>query len=423
MKGQTNIVGLTPVWRAGKRNDAFRVFVFKDGKNTAISAKIHPTLSEINFYLKSQRLKRAEAERDNRFQALKQKLFQELKSEFGLSIYHIEEKIALKTKEFNFEDSLEEFNSYLSDTGVAQTYCATVRRIWLPFFIQKGCRHPKDFRQWRRQAQDHVRSAKKAKRNEPYSIHTRNSLVTPLNRYLEFLSEYDYISATDVFSLSSKITLEQKKRISSQARPRETYTLRDLLSIKEKIDTTYKENLSRKLEAYALYFGLCTGLRRGNILGLKAKNLHPDAEVPYFETEDNIVDGWSRGQSGKVVIKKATKTFVGSVSLPMLMPSKDILIEVAGFLKSHLPADSYLIDRTPTGVSKLWKKIAAECKFPYLHPHGWKHSYATIGAEHLGTWFRGNPYVFQKCCMHEDFRTTQRYIDTRSENFLKAFKE
>jgi integrase len=77
----------------------------------------------------------------------------------------------------------------------------------------------------------------------------------------------------------------------------------------------------------------------------------------------------------------------------------------------------------PDGAGKLWRKIADECGFEYSSPHGWKHSYATNGAMNLQGWYKGNSYLLQKCCMHEDFRTTSKYINDTSDSFLGAFQE
>jgi len=105
------------------------------------------------------------------------------------------------------------------------------------------------------------------------------------------------------------------------------------------------------------------------------------------------------------------------------MPSTEILVEVARFLKANVLADDYLLKRHPTGVGKLWKKITQECGFRYVNPHNWKKSYATVGAAHLGEWYKNNSYLFHKCCLHEDFRTTEKYIHQDADSFLEAFKK
>jgi len=124
----------------------------------------------------------------------------------------------------------------------------------------------------------------------------------------------------------------------------------DLVDIKKKIDATYANDLQKKLRAYALYFGVCTGLRRGNFMGMRVENLVPEAKTPHFKVTDNIVSGWSRGKKGVIVFENSTKTTSdedGTIRLPLLQPSRDILIEVTSLLKQHLNAQDRLLDAHP----------------------------------------------------------------------------
>lgn len=186
----------------------------------------------------------------------------------------------------------------------------------------------------------------------------------------------------------------------------------------------YADNKELKLRAYAIYFGVCTGLRRGNILGMKAGSLYPDSELPYFEVGDDVVSGWSRGEKGTLIFQNSTKTTSGEeiIKLPLLQPSRDILVEVATFLKNNIAPEEYILQCCPDTVAKWWEKIALECEFKYLSCHLWKHSYATTGALHLRDWYKGNPLLLQRCCLHEDLRTTQKYIKKMYNQLLEAFK-
>jgi hypothetical protein len=56
-----------------------------------------------------------------------------------------------------------------------------------------------------------------------------------------------------------------------------------------------------------------------------------------------------------------------------------------------------------------------------LNPHQWKHSYATIGAQHLAEWYNGRASDLQKCCMHEKYDTTLGYIQMSGDDFLGQF--
>lgn len=203
-----------------------------------------------------------------------------------------------------------------------------------------------------------------------------------INEYMKFLREYDYIIDEDLFTVHTRVTLDQRKRgLTSQFRKTDTYSHEDLNDIKSKIDEKYKDDPLWKHRAYCFYFGLCTGLRRGNLLGLKASDLFPDHEVPHFVTRDNIVSGWSRGIRGAITLENSTKTFVGQVALPMVQPSVGVLQEVARHIKKNVAPESYILVCFPCTSGKWWKKICLECGFRYVNPHSWKHGYSTRGGD------------------------------------------
>jgi integrase len=127
-------------------------------------------------------------------------------------------------------------------------------------------------------------------------------------------------------------------------------------------------------------------------------------------------------RKGALVFEDSTKITSGErIQLPLVQPSPEILVDVARFLKKHIAPKDRLLECYPDTIVKWWRQIAKECDFNFLHPHAWKHSYATIGALHLHDWYRGNPYFLQKCCLHSSFRTTEKYINQVSNQFLKAF--
>lgn len=425
-KLNTNISGLTFSWRHGKTFDALRVFVYQNKKYISISAKVHPTLNQINRFLESGGMRSSQALEDSQFQALFQRIQHELKSEHGLKTYKAIENLNFITKKFNFQNSIEEFFTYKSDVACAHAYKIWIQKFWLPFFISKGCEHPIEFIRWKQQAVTHVRTAKN-KSDKKYSHHTYGSLTKSLNEYLRFLKAYEYISEEHFFTIYVKLTLEQQKRgHHANKRSTDTYTEEDLFDIKNKIDRIYAGNPKIKLRAYALYLGICTGLRRGNFLGLKAKHLFPDAKVPYFQLADNIVKAWSRGHKGVLTFENASKMSAfeeGSIQIPLIQPSKSVVVEVANYLKNNLSAEQRLIEAHPDSINRIWEKICKECDFKYLSPLQWRHSYATIGALHLHDWYKGNAYLLQQCCLHSSIKMTEKYINQKSTQLLKAFEE
>ncbi len=99
--------------------------------------------------LRAHKLKKAEANQDNHFQALKHRLYEELKGKYALPKYKIQEKLDLKSKEFNFEDNLDEFVAVKSTHSIPFAYKAWMKRFWMPFFLGHGCNHPKDFKNFK----------------------------------------------------------------------------------------------------------------------------------------------------------------------------------------------------------------------------------------------------------------------------------
>lgn len=423
-KGKTNIIGLIEDFRPNDHHDGYRVAVCKDGKQQAwIGPKVDPRVRQINDHLKRNRLREEQALEDKEFLRLRSTLHSVLKDEHGLREYRIRERIFHESKEFDFHASLDDFVEYKSDTSIPVRHRYYMEQIWLPFYSELGCQHPREWKQYRGRARQHIKTVKKKERDERYSPETRVGIAATLNQYMNWCLSDGHITENEHFNLSAGLTLEQKKQSqSTQQRSKEVYSVDDLIDMKKKIDATYANNLLMKVRAYGIYFGVGSGLRRGNLLGMESQDLQPDSElIPHFCTRHNIVDGSGRGKKGPQVLLYSSKTTVGIVKLPMIQPSVGVLQEVARFLKAHLRPDEPIVKCHPSTVARWWKKICQECGFKYISPHGWKHSYATNGAEHFVEWYGGDAYLLQKCCMHESFQTTQKYINQKGDSLLKAF--
>lgn len=420
---KTGVKGLFAVFRSGEKHDSFRVQIHTAASgNVWLSGKVDPRLKQINDYLRYKCLRKDAAEKDSDFLTMKHRLFADLQQEYSLAHYRGREKILLETKEFNFEDSMKKFVQFKSDTSVPKKHESILKNVWLPFYLEKGCKHPTEFHQWRKQALMHVKTTKKVDSDERYSSNTWTSLTTTHNEYMRFLLDNGDIQDKHFFTILATITTEQRKRgLTSKSRKFDTYSEQEVIEIKAKIDATYANNLHMKVRAYALYLGVCTGLRKGNLIGLTGENLHPDDPMPHIETNDNIVSGWSRGIPGTVVLENSTKTFVGTIKLPLIQPSPEIARDVCAFLKANIAAGNRILECHPRTVATWWKEIAKECGFKYLMPHDWKHSYATIGSLHFQDWYKGNPYFLQACCLHEKIETTMRYVKQKADQFLAAF--
>ena len=429
-KGKINIQGIYTLWRPGTKCDALRVIVRPSQKPpVVISAKTFPLLGTINDLIRNKGLRSNAALDDGEVKSFFDRLCQELKQEYALSYYRAIEKIELKKKGFDFEESLEAFETYKSSHSISHSYRNIVEKFWLPFFLNKhSCSHPRDFVNFHAEAESYLRSAK-TKYGTPYSPAAYNRKTTPINEYMRFLKKKRVIESAQFFTLDDRLTLEERKRKKiNPVRSTDTYSKSELVEIKRRIDATFshntEEDLKWKLRAYGIFLGcFCFGLRIGNVLGLPAGNLFPNADVPYAQLKDNVVSGWSRGLKGDITIENATKTsYDDNVKVPFLLPSVKICQELAVFLMTHIPADEPIL-KCSTGVPcRWWKEIARRCKFRYIHPHGGKHSFATIGAANLQL-FKNNNYLLQFCCLHKDYQTTQKYINQKSDEILKLFAQ
>jgi len=124
-----------------------------------------------------------------------------------------------------------------------------------------------------------------------------------------------------------------------------------------------------------------------------------------------------------LTLEYSSKTTVGVVKLPMIQPSTEAVQEVARFLKANLKPNQRLIQCHTSTFGRWWMQVCRKIGIKYVSPHGWKHSYATIGAENFVEWYKGDAYLLQKCCMHESFQTTQKYINQKGDALLKAFAQ
>ena len=137
--------------------------------------------------------------------------------------------------------------------------------------------------------------------------------------------------------------------------------------------------------------------------------------------ETALLDPHLLGLKSRLHQEESTKTFVGTIRLPLIQPSKPAVIDVCNFLKAHLDADHRIVLCHPRTVSEWWRKIAKQCSFRFISPHDWKHTYATLGAQNLHQWYQGNGYLLQQCCLHKKYETTLQYINQTADTFLGAF--
>lgn len=186
-KNKTGIRGLTERWRTRKNYDVYQVGITTVRPTKWISPKDHATAKHLDLLIKSRKLREKTAASDNDFQTLRHRLLQELAHENALRSYKIQERLNLKTKQFNFQNSIKQLVDFKMDTSVSCKHESILLTFWLPFFQSKGCEHPRDFKNWRKQAIMHIRTAKKIDSDEKYSVNTWTTLASSFNEYMKFL--------------------------------------------------------------------------------------------------------------------------------------------------------------------------------------------------------------------------------------------
>lgn len=442
---ESRIKGLQFYWREGVHFDALRAQVYdrQTRRTIWISSKTNELIKQINDYLRHKKLHKSNAISDAHFVALKERFAEEMKLKHGLTSYLAKKRVELKTKEFDFDVFLNLFFKQKSQTtAVANSYLGWLKFFWMPLLREKyGCEHPSQFINFEGFIEDDIRQAK-TRQGKPYSPHTYSGLTSAFNEFMKFLKKKKVINQEAFFLVYVETdTLEQEKRGKTVSnRGKEYYKSDEIYEIKKKIDHTFptegdlsghtlKENKKWKLRAYAILLGCCMGLRRGNIIGLKAEDLHPENQVPYLITSDNIVVGHSRAEKGALKLENSTKTFKGRVELPFIQPDVDTLVELANYIKSEVKKGYILTGGSKTGTifpdsfNAFWRKISERAKFRYVHPHGFKHGYASRGAVKLGDWYNNSVYFLHRCCMHSKFETTQNYIKSSvKDGFIDEFK-
>lgn len=284
-KSKSNIPGLIEDYRRNDEFDGYRVAVCKDGKQQKwLGPKVDPRIRQLNDYLKRNHLREAEALQDTEFLRMRSAFLNAFKDEHGLKEYRVRERVFHESKEFDYRASLDEFMAYKSDTAIPVRHRYYMTQIWLPFFSGLGCNHPREWKTYRGRARQHVRTVKKKHKDERYSPETWVGIAATLNEYMNWCLDEGYITEPEHFSLSVGLTLEQKKQNqSSQQRDDDVYSIDELLDMKKRIDSVYQDNLKWKLRAYGIYFGVGSGLRRGNLLGMEAQDLQPDSDLRWFE--------------------------------------------------------------------------------------------------------------------------------------------
>ena len=175
----------------------------------------------------------------------------------------------------------------------------------------------------------------------------------------------------------------------------------------------YEEDIIRNNHDDFLFpfIALMTGMRRGEILALKWKDI--DFEKDLIFVSRSIVF------SGRVAYEKGTKTEAGIREIPLLAPLKEVLLKLPhkepnGFILSDDGGKSHLTERAFSCRMEKYKKThGITCT-----AHMLRHSYATIAIE-CGV----PPKTVQTLLGHKQLSTTlDIYTDCRRDLINDAAK-
>ena len=162
---KTSIIGLTEEWRSNDQNDSYRIAVYR-GKQIWISGKIDADLSAINMYLQRSTLRQSDALADPQFLRMRSALHLKYRDQYGLKEYATRMRVKYDDALFDFGGALELYTQHKAETtSIPMQHQRYMKDLWYPFFREKGCRHPKDWKAWRSQAKMHIKTVKKVNSN------------------------------------------------------------------------------------------------------------------------------------------------------------------------------------------------------------------------------------------------------------------
>lgn len=136
---------------------------------------------------------------------------------------------------------------------------------------------------------------------------------------------------------------------------------------------TYLAALKDHPHGLALALGLCLGLRRGEICGLRWGDIDFDAE------EIHVINQRLRLASGAIVdAPPKSETSLRTIPAPASAP----LMEALRASRGH-PA-AYVCKLTPSGLDSAHRRLVKALGLPYIPLHGLRHSFATSCIRHGG---------------------------------------
>jgi integrase len=417
--------GIYISWKSLRSYDDIKIFCKPPGieKQVAISIDDCPEYKTLRTYAKEKFLNKEAQEKDKRFNQYFSACLRAIARQYGLE-ETAKNQIALSRTKFDFTQMIDDFMKFKRVKSKGN-YKSALVNFWMPLIINKI--KIEDPNQWKSHAEEFVSHLFEYRKSdgEPLSPHSYTTYCTPIDEFIKFLNMKNIIENNNKFSVYSFLGFgDTSKSDFTRKRGEDYYSFQDYMYIKSQIDDLYRDIPEKKLLGYVYLLTLSTGIRRGNILGLKHESFKLDHEVPHIELEDNILDGNAYGETGVMVEKKSTKTTKNQRMLvPLRQPSPEVALEVAAFIRDNTYPYKYILHVHPTTFTKAWREMSRELGVRYIHVHGMRHSVATNGALALTTLYKGDVNLLRNQMTHANFRTTEKYLrKVNPEDTLKGYK-
>jgi integrase len=389
----------------------------------AISIDEFPEYKILRNYIRDNGLTQNECETNKKVNELFSKCLRSIARKFGLE-ESAKEALALNRVKFDYITAVDEFLKFKRVKSKGN-YQSALLNFWMPLVINKlKIDNPNHWHAHAEEFVAHMFSYRKSD-GEPLSTHSYTTYCTPLDEFIKYLNMKGVIANNNVFSVYKFLGFGDTSNMKeSRKRGDDYYRFDDYKLIKSRIDELYHDDPSKKLLGYVYLLTLSTGIRRGNVLGLKRESFKLEHEIPHIELEDNVLDGNAYGKGGVIVEKKATKTTKNQrVLVPLIQPSPEIAIDVARYVRDNTPSGNYILNMHPTTFTKGWRSMCRELGVRYIHIHGMRHSVATNAVLNMSELYAGRVDLIKHQLSHANFRTTEKYLRTvNPEEILKGYK-
>lgn len=211
---------------------------------------------------------------------------------------------------------------------------------------------------------DHVRRAYRAIRDSPRGRGRSNTLLrtakTALNGALEMAVQSQVLIRNPAAGISLKASRDAERRITPHWDLEQTRTF-----LEQAPDTPWGRVFA---------FALMTGLRRGEVLGLRWRSVVLEGDRPRF----HVVDNWTRADNRPLLT-----TLKGKGQrrwLPVSGPTLDLLrrLKAEGNGGEYVFPSAVGTPLNPDNADRALGQLCGYLDLPLISPHGLRHTYVSV---------------------------------------------